>query len=370
MEKQCKICMNAMVGNEEHVIERMLNSCYRYIDYYVIQCNGSDKTREIIEEFFEDKGIPGFTYQHEWDYPGINRDHTLQKALEADHGCDWILRMDADEQLEVDEDFDWTPLNDTSVQSYNMTAKAPGAIYFRTWIWNTQYPWTFRHDKRHECILLHGNENFQRVALPRGFRHVITNDGNTWVNPTKFFTDAMELEHQHITNGTLLNDLYHFWYIGKSYFDTVGRDPKTFPLGEAHNRECARRALFYWTEYMNYRFKYNEVDRVQTIDEWGYYTLYCMGECYRRCEEYENAIECYVRAEEFCPRRNEHIVGLAEVYRNMGDYDMMKIHTERLVDPNRKLPFPDFSFILHSNFYIDSGEYGKLLHKIACDNCP
>ena len=63
-----------MVGNEEHVIERMLNSCYQYIDYWVIQCNGNDNTRQIIENFFADKGIPGFTYMHKWDYPGINRD--------------------------------------------------------------------------------------------------------------------------------------------------------------------------------------------------------------------------------------------------------------------------------------------------------
>ena len=44
--KQTKICMNAMVGNEEHCIERMLNSCYQYIDYWVVQCNGNDKTRD------------------------------------------------------------------------------------------------------------------------------------------------------------------------------------------------------------------------------------------------------------------------------------------------------------------------------------
>lgn len=368
MKKECKICMNAMVGNEELVIERMLNSCYKYIDYYVIQCNGSDNTQKIIEDFFLSKNIPGFVYKHEWDYPGINRDHTLQRALEADHDCDWILRMDADEQLEVDEDFDWTPLNDTSVQSYNMTATGSGAIYFRTWIWNTKYPWKFKHDKRHECILLNGTEDFQRLPLPKGFRHIITNDGTTWVNPTKFFTDAIELENQHVSKGTMLEDLYHFWYIGKSYFDSIGRDSTIFPLGEAHNRECARRAIFYFTEYMKYRFKYHEVDSISQIDEWGYYTLYCMGEAYRRCEEYEKAIECYVEAEDFCPRRNEHIVGLSEVYRNIGDYEMMKTQTDRLVDPNRKLPFPDYSFILHTNFYIDAGEYGKLLHKIACEN--
>ena len=101
MKKECKICLNAMVGNEERVILRMLESSYKYIDYWVIQCNGSDKTKSIIEKFYKKKKIPGFTYEHEWDYPGVNRDHTLQTALKSDHGCDWILRMDADEQLEV-----------------------------------------------------------------------------------------------------------------------------------------------------------------------------------------------------------------------------------------------------------------------------
>ena len=44
-----------MVGNEERVILRMLESSYKYIDYWVIQCNGSDKTQSIIEEFYKEK---------------------------------------------------------------------------------------------------------------------------------------------------------------------------------------------------------------------------------------------------------------------------------------------------------------------------
>ena len=156
MKKECKICLNAMVGNEERVILRMLESSYKYIDYWVVQCNGSDKTQSIIEEFYKEKNIPGFTYNHEWDYPGVNRDHTLQTALKSNHECDWILRMDADEQLEVDDDFDWTPLNDTSIQSYNMTAMGAGSIYFRTWLWNANIPWKFEHDRRHECIYIDG----------------------------------------------------------------------------------------------------------------------------------------------------------------------------------------------------------------------
>ena len=40
------------------VIERMLESCYKYIDYWVIQDNGStDGTQDIIQKFFDEKGI-------------------------------------------------------------------------------------------------------------------------------------------------------------------------------------------------------------------------------------------------------------------------------------------------------------------------
>ena len=124
MNKKTKIVLNAMVGSEAPTILRMLESTAPHIDYWVIQCNGKeDNTREIIDNFFKEKGIPGFTYETEWNYPGFNRDHTLQTCLSADHGCDWVLRMDADERLQVDEDFDWSILDDTNVQSYNLVAE-------------------------------------------------------------------------------------------------------------------------------------------------------------------------------------------------------------------------------------------------------
>jgi glycosyltransferase involved in cell wall biosynthesis len=154
MNKKSKICMSTMVGNEAKTITRMLESVAPYIDYWVIQCNGQDDTQKIVTEFFQQKNIPGFTYQIEWNFPGWNRDHLLQETLRADHGCDWILRMDADEKLHVDEDFDWSVLENTSVESYNITAEASNTRYFRTWFWNAKLPWFFQHDKRHETIHL------------------------------------------------------------------------------------------------------------------------------------------------------------------------------------------------------------------------
>lgn len=364
--KKTKLCLNVMLGNEEHVVERMLNSCYKHIDYWVIQCNGSDRTQQIVEDFFKEKNIPGFTYNVEWQYPGWNSDHLIQKCQEANHNCDWFFRIDADEQLEVDDDFDWSLLDDTSVDCWDVTAKSSSSIWYRSRLWNTRFPWRFYHDKRHECIYIEGGERTHHHRLPDGFRHFIINDGQTWVNPTKFLTDALELENQHVSGWTLLEDTYHFWYVGKSYYDAV--QVGSYPLGESHTQEYARRSIFYFEEYLNHTFNYKEIGYATGVNEMGYYTLYSLGEMYRVCKNYEKAIESCIRAEEWCPKRNEHIVGLAECYRALGDFQSMKMQTEKLVDPERKLPFPEFYFLMNSNFYIDSGNYGKALHQIALEN--
>ena len=52
--KKTKIVMNAMVANEARTITRMLESVYPYIDYWVVQDNGStDGTQDIIKNFFK-----------------------------------------------------------------------------------------------------------------------------------------------------------------------------------------------------------------------------------------------------------------------------------------------------------------------------
>ena len=43
----------------------------------------------------------------------------------------------------------------------------------------------------------------------------------------------------------------------------------------------------------------------------------------------------------------------------------MKIQTDRLMDPDRKLPFPKYNFLLNTEHYNDSGTYCLKLHEIA-----
>ncbi len=360
-----KICVNAMVGNEAATIKRMLESVADYVDYYVIQCNGTDATKETIDEFFKEKGVPGFTYEINWEYPGWNRDHTLQAALKADHGCDWILRMDADEQLKVEQDFDWNLLRDTSVQSWNIIADPGNSLYFRTWMWNAKLPWFFQHDRRHETIHLPEiGESFQRVNLPKSFRQIITNDGETWFKPMKFLTDALELELDKVPSNKVLEDNYHLWYIAKSYNDAYG-DPKQFPFGMDHAREYARRCIFYYDMYLNRQHNYGQSRHPKRYDDMGYYAMMLVGQAYEFLGDDTKALQYYLDASKFNMRRNEHYLRLCYFYERRKQYQNMLGVTTILTASDRFNPFPDYSFLIENNAYKDTGNLVYELHERA-----
>ena len=367
--RKSKICMNAMVANESHVILRMLESCYRYIDYWVIQDNGStDGTQDIIRNFFSEKNIPGFLYEVGWEYPGWNRNHTLQECLKANHGCDWILRMDADEQLEIDDNFDWSLFDDHTIQSFNVTAISPGGIYYRTWFWNARLPWYFKEDRRHEVIHLpgagSGDSEFQIINLPKSFRHVITNDGQTWGDSLKFLRDALELETDQICNRKVLSDDYHLFYIGKSYNDTY--EDNGFPFGKIHGDEYARRCIFYFDQFVKAR--YPDYQKGQTPTHWDemvYLAIALIGRAYYFIGDMDSAEERLNEAELYCGVRNEHLVFLAELYEKEGRYDNMYAITTRLNEPERVNPFPEWYFLIYTSSYHDTGSYVQELHRRA-----
>jgi glycosyltransferase involved in cell wall biosynthesis len=355
MNRKTRICLNAMVANESRTIIRMLNSCYKYIDYWVIQDNGStDGTQDLIKSFFTEKNIPGFLYEIEWNFPGWNRDHTLKTCLSADHQCDWILRMDADEQLQVDEDFDWNILNDTSVQSWNITAQSGGTKYFRTWFWNAKLPWFFQHDKRHETIHLPEiGEAFQRVNLPFSFRHIITNDGQTWYSPMKFLRDALELEIDKVVGNKAFEDSYHLWYIGKSYYDCHNKIDD-FPFKKIHADEYARRCIFYFERYLNLHHNWDESKSANKYDEMGYYAVIFIGICHLFIGNIEEVKKHYYIAESFAPNRNEHLMYLAFFLDEYGLYDEMFEVTKKALSPERVNPFPNSSFMIDDRAYYNT----------------
>lgn len=356
--------MTTMFKNESRVIRRMLESCYKYIDYAVIQNNGStDGTDQIVRKFFEEKQIPLYLYDVEegWVGFGWNRDHLTQTCQKVDHGCDWILKMDCDEVLEVDDDFDWSPLDDKSIQAFHIAAVAGSCIYYRAWMWNARLPWRFNHDPCHETIYLDDGvtgEAFQRFDLSTKIRQIGYNEGQSWSNPTKFISDALILEEKMIKENSFYTNPYHFWYVGKSYYDAY--QCHSFPLGISQQREFAKRCTYYFKEFIQF-------SKAEGIDEMCYMASIFGADALKFVGETDQAIQMLVDSEKYGPERNDHLFALAFIYMEKEDWDSMFGVTSRMMQPERTNPFPKYVVMIDRAMYHDGGTKVKELYDIACD---
>lgn len=94
-----KISLSIIVKNEAKVIERMLNTVWPILDYYVVVDTGStDGTQDIVRRFFEAKNIPGEVVDHEW----VSFEDARNTALNLVKGkADFGFWIDADETFEM-----------------------------------------------------------------------------------------------------------------------------------------------------------------------------------------------------------------------------------------------------------------------------
>ncbi len=90
-----------IVKNEVAVLPRLFRSVKDYIDYFVIVDTGStDDTIALIQREMAAYGIEGEVHEREWVNFGVNRQQALELAVAANR-CDWLLFIDADEELGV-----------------------------------------------------------------------------------------------------------------------------------------------------------------------------------------------------------------------------------------------------------------------------
>jgi len=116
------LCVALIVKNEQHVIERCINSFKNHIDYWVICDTGStDDTKEIISDKLRD--IPGELHETEWKDFGHNRSELMKLCFNK---ADYILLIDADMELRVN-DLNFT--DELYHTSYML--KYEGDMYFR-----------------------------------------------------------------------------------------------------------------------------------------------------------------------------------------------------------------------------------------------
>ena len=124
-----RICLNMIVRNERNNILRCLNSVAPYISSWVIGDTGStDNTQEIILEFMAERGIPGEL--HEFDFVNFSQARNTALALTWSVDYDYVLLMDADMELVVDQPGD--PFAHLDAPYYRMLQNGGGLSYANT----------------------------------------------------------------------------------------------------------------------------------------------------------------------------------------------------------------------------------------------
>lgn len=97
-----KIILCCILGNEERIITRLLDSVIEWVDAVCLCVNGSDKTEEIVKEYLGKTKVKHSVVRHVWDNFAKNRSLSLEatrdlaNSLEFPSGATYALTLDAD----------------------------------------------------------------------------------------------------------------------------------------------------------------------------------------------------------------------------------------------------------------------------------
>ncbi|SHT65813.1 glycosyl transferase family protein [Mycobacteroides abscessus subsp. abscessus] len=203
------VCLNMIVRDERHVIGRCLESVKGLIDYWVIVDTGStDGTPELIDETLA--GIPGELHHRPWRDFGTNRTEAVELARGK---ADFMLIIDADEQLVVPDGFRW-PVLDLDCYSMLHSNGVASNEFWRDSMLRDSCKWRFV-GVRHEYPQCDGERLGGRLEGPRIVGHF---DGHRSQAPqvAKYSADAAALE-QALADEP--DNARYVFYLAQSYRD-------------------------------------------------------------------------------------------------------------------------------------------------------
>jgi beta-1,4-mannosyl-glycoprotein beta-1,4-N-acetylglucosaminyltransferase len=214
--QQYALCLNMIVKDESHIIKDTLTKLLQKIkfDYWVISDTGStDKTKEIITDFFKEVGIPGELYEDEW----VDFSHNRNKALEYAFGkSKYLLIFDADD--EICGDFVLPEL----VKDYYQFQFGSYTRYTRTQIVNNSKRWKYV-GVLHECIVSNDDRiDGASMEVIKGPYHAVSGrSGNRNLDSNKYLKDAIILEKAYYNAVDAKDDIYNRYgfYCANSYYD-------------------------------------------------------------------------------------------------------------------------------------------------------
>ncbi len=271
-----------IVKNESPVIRRCLESVRPYIDYWVIVDTGStDGTQKIIRNYLKD--IPGVLVERPWKNFGTNRTEAVQLAQ---HKGDYLLFIDADDTLKVD---DLTCFSNLTEDLYFMWRGLETFSWKSAQLVKGDIPWKYV-GVTHEYLTC--DEPYTSDLL-EGVKYVTGDGGHRSQGKAKFLENIcllVEGIQQEPENAR------YYFYLAESYRD-AGEKAKAL---EWYQKRVSKGG---WAEEV-------------------YWSLLQIGHCLDDLGLAKNVVqESYLNAFRFRPTRIETIYFLAQNCNNARDYE-------------------------------------------------
>ena len=293
------IVLNMIVKNESNIITRLFDSVIDIIDTYCICDTGStDNTLNVIQEYFDKKGIKGKIILEPFQNFEYNRNVSLHSCVGM---ADFVLLLDADMILQLN-NFDKLCLN-----SYD---------HFMIFQGNNNFYYQNLRILRNNGLYSYKGVTHEYINTPHNSKsHLLNKDiifindiGDGGCKQNKFERDVKLL-----TDGILKeqnNDRYHF-YLANSYFD-LGK------YNEAIEIYKKRISFGGWQEEV-------------------WFSYYKTGIAYMNMDQMEKAIHTWMDGYQYYQDRLEGLYEIIKYYRIISKHILANIYydiAKKILDKN------------------------------------
>lgn len=327
--KPATVSLSIIVKNEANVIERMLNSVYPVLDYYVVVDTGStDGTQDIIRNFFAEKGIPGEVIDHEWK----NFEDARNTALNAVKGkADFGFWIDADEQLIIHPGFNIQLFkhNLSQFDGGNVQISYGTQNYYRMQFFSTKKPWRW-YGPVHEVLVC--DEENPRIGLTEGIEILVTADGNSWTSETQ--------QQKYEGHAKIL-------------LDYVENDPKKDPRWVFYLAQSYRDAITPENQKKSLEWYQKRSEMTDGFWEEIYFSKLMVASLKANLQyPIEEVISDYLKCGKANIHRIEHLIPVINYYHSIQEFDIAYIYSSHAMKYAGKLPIPDSSLFIDSPIYL------------------
>lgn len=303
-----RICLSMIVKNEAPVIQRCLQTVKPWVDHWIIADTGSsDGTQQLVGQAMA--GVPGTLCQRAWVDFAHNRNEVLELARPH---ADYVLFIDADEQLQVPPGFEWPALG---ADGYMFRCLLNGWSYYRNSLVATRLDWCWQ-GVIHEYLTCRQPHQWQKLQAPE---ILVSRDGARARDPGTYLKDI------EVLRSALQRDPTHTrysFYLAQSYRDAG------LP-SEALEQYRRRMALGGWDE------------------ECWYSAFQAAVLCERLNLPQASVQQAYLDAYAMRPSRAEPLCELARYLRLQGAHALAHLYASRAA----RIRQPDDLLFVDANVY-------------------